>query len=751
MPIVPPRLDDRSFNDLVEELLARVPAHTPEWTPQQGDPGRTLIELFAWLADTILYRANLIPERQRLAFLRLLGKPMQPARAAQGLLSVGFADPVFTGSVSIAPFAKVSGPVEFETRDELTVLPILSECYYKRPLSVQESEEMSEVLAELQTFHEITPDKIVQGYVTTPIFTNGEADTQGLDLVQDTTDRSLWVALIVQEQAQGQIEEIKDTLIGKNTGNQQILNLGVTPKIVVPETLEEFQLIGRIPHAWDISTNQFINDKPVYRSLTSIEDTSLDLTRQGVERLLLPAHEDNLGLLEGDVRKDSNAGVGDRPPRIDDPDKINRIVAWLRLRPTKAVTSMALSWVGINVVEIDQRRTIKDRVIGVSDGSAGQVLTLPANSVEPDSFKLQVDETDRGYVTWTRIDDLALADKDDSVYSFDSEAGTVEFGNGIYGHIPEQGRRIRVSMMRAGGGAGGNLPPASLNNISASKLEGGALEQPLEVIQALPTSGGADSETLAVAEQRIPGWLRHRNRCVTMSDYKSLVMETPGLQVGRVEVLPRFLPQQRRFGIPGAVTVMVLPFKDKQEAPNPRPDQPFIEKVYGYLDIKRPVATELYGIGCEYVPISTSVGVSVRKGFGYEEIRLNVVKEIKNYLWSLAPNGPQEEGWPLGKAVYDREIEVIVARVAGVKEVNGVNLFKLENKVWRLLPRTGCEPVGIELLEWQLPELLNVMVTLDGLPSEDFYATPDPYSGITGTTGDIEQTGVAVPVVPEVC
>ncbi len=43
-------------------MLASIPAHTPEWTIQQpGDPGRTLIELFAWLADSILYRANLIP------------------------------------------------------------------------------------------------------------------------------------------------------------------------------------------------------------------------------------------------------------------------------------------------------------------------------------------------------------------------------------------------------------------------------------------------------------------------------------------------------------------------------------------------------------------------------------------------------------------------------------------------------------------------------------------------------------------
>src|SRR5678815_2886291 len=89
MPIRPPALDDRRYNDLVAELVARIPAHTPEWTyPRAGDPGRTLIELFAWLGDALLYRVNLIPERQRLAFLRLLGQPLRAARPARGLAVV---------------------------------------------------------------------------------------------------------------------------------------------------------------------------------------------------------------------------------------------------------------------------------------------------------------------------------------------------------------------------------------------------------------------------------------------------------------------------------------------------------------------------------------------------------------------------------------------------------------------------------------------------------------------------------------
>ena len=92
MPILPPRLDDRGFDDLLEDLLARIPAHTPEWTnPRLGDPGRTLLELFAWLGDALLYRVNLIPERQRLVFLKLLGQGLRPARPATGIVSLAFA------------------------------------------------------------------------------------------------------------------------------------------------------------------------------------------------------------------------------------------------------------------------------------------------------------------------------------------------------------------------------------------------------------------------------------------------------------------------------------------------------------------------------------------------------------------------------------------------------------------------------------------------------------------------------------
>src|ERR1700704_553965 len=121
MSFRPPRLDDRSYDDLVTELVARIPAHTPEWTnPRPGDPGRSLIELFAWLGDALLYCVNLIPERQGLPFFRLLG------------VALRLRENEAVAALPIRPPASLNGPVPFEARDEFTVLPVTAAAYYKR-------------------------------------------------------------------------------------------------------------------------------------------------------------------------------------------------------------------------------------------------------------------------------------------------------------------------------------------------------------------------------------------------------------------------------------------------------------------------------------------------------------------------------------------------------------------------------------------------------------------------------------------
>ena len=81
-----PEIDDRAYDDLVADAISRISVHNPDWTNHnEADPGITILELFAFMTETLLYRSRLIPERNRLAFLRLLGVEVKGATAASRL------------------------------------------------------------------------------------------------------------------------------------------------------------------------------------------------------------------------------------------------------------------------------------------------------------------------------------------------------------------------------------------------------------------------------------------------------------------------------------------------------------------------------------------------------------------------------------------------------------------------------------------------------------------------------------------
>ncbi len=61
------------YPDLLDEALARIPALAPEWTDHNpADPGIALLELAAWLTETVLYRSTRIDDRSRRALLGLI-------------------------------------------------------------------------------------------------------------------------------------------------------------------------------------------------------------------------------------------------------------------------------------------------------------------------------------------------------------------------------------------------------------------------------------------------------------------------------------------------------------------------------------------------------------------------------------------------------------------------------------------------------------------------------------------------------
>src|SRR6266508_3363934 len=83
MSLAVPNLDDRKFQDIVDQAKRLIPRYCPEWTDHNvSDPGVALIELFAWMTDLLLYRVNQVPDKMYIKFLEMIGAQLKPPRAA---------------------------------------------------------------------------------------------------------------------------------------------------------------------------------------------------------------------------------------------------------------------------------------------------------------------------------------------------------------------------------------------------------------------------------------------------------------------------------------------------------------------------------------------------------------------------------------------------------------------------------------------------------------------------------------------
>jgi hypothetical protein len=192
---------------------------------------------------------------------------------------------------------------------------------------------------------------------------------------------------------------------------------------------------------------------------------------------------------------------------------------------------------------------------------------------------------------------------------------------------------------------------------------------------------------------------------------------------------------------------MALPNRPIAPAPNPRADRPFLEAIHAWVDARRPLGTEFYVIGCEYIPVAVSIGITVAAGEPVETTLLAVKNELIRALWPLNGGGLDGQGWRLGRELSNRELAVEAARVSGVSEVAGLNLFRRNPSTgtWERLgdARDGREQ-NLSLERWQLPELLGVTVVLGETPLEVDRSLTNPFA-------DPSARPLTVPIVPENC
>jgi len=127
MPIPLPNLDDRRWAELVEQGRALIPLYSPEWTDHNAsDPGITLMELLAFIAEMDVYRLNRIPDRHKRRILDLMGirpAPPRPSRAVVELQIPADVDPVgLPTSIEYSATGLDGAPTAFQSAAPVTVV-----------------------------------------------------------------------------------------------------------------------------------------------------------------------------------------------------------------------------------------------------------------------------------------------------------------------------------------------------------------------------------------------------------------------------------------------------------------------------------------------------------------------------------------------------------------------------------------------------------------------------------------------------
>ncbi len=774
MPLQIPNLDDRKYQDLLDEALARIPVYTPEWTNfNNSDPGVTLIEVFAFLAESLLFRSNQIPERNRLKFLKLLDIPLQPASAARGLVTFSNERGPLEPIVLSAGLEVRAGQVPFRTEQGLGVLPIEARFFYKRELAGA-SDQLKAYYNQLYaSFLKPPLNAQAQLYEAAPF---PPRDGSAVDLGQQTIDSSLWIALLVRagdrpaENTEAARENLKEDVRRKIAG--KTLSLGVVPSLAdaqrtlspggeanpegVPLLKYEIPIGGTLS---SVASERV----PKYKSLESVSPANV-LARPGIVQITLPSAPelklwDNLDPLE--------SGVLDFPPALEDTSLNDRIITWIRVRASASAQARML-WMGINTTTVTQRARVSNELLPQGTGAPDQMVVLSKKPVIPQSVRLTVTTRSETEV-WTEIDDLTSAGPEVpspsprnppgtpivknnlvKVYVVNAESGEIRFGDGLRGARPPFGAQIRADY-DYGVGREGNVNAGSINSSPA-------LPAGIKVNNPVATWGGAEAETPGEGEKQIALYLQHRDRLVNAADFHTITRRTPGVEIGRIEVIPAFNPElgsSEPGDAPGAITLMVIPEHDPNQPDAPVPDRLFLDTICEYIDTRRLVTSEAFLRGPIYKQVWVSAGINVVSGKSIAEVREAVKRELLNFLAPLqaAQDGladdqtalittPQfadaRRGWPLRKSVVALELMAVASRVPGVSLVTKVLLAE----------GTEGDKDQVEMVGLQLPRVMGISVSvgeplaIDELRGKSTQAAPGP--------GEAPKL-VPVPVIPEEC
>jgi predicted phage baseplate assembly protein len=633
-------LDDVRFQELVSEARTRIVRHAPEWTEHNvSDPGITLIELYAWLTELLVYRINRIPDRLHFGLLALVGIEPRPPECASVPIRFMLDQPggggvVPAGTEIASPRTAGSESVVFQTAFELVVPDECTLATYGVQRKGARTQLAKDGAGGRGPSHGV-PDEL-QAPFGSPA-TAGDALLLGFD----SAIAGLVLELRIESsRAEGSVNPGDPPLQWEaSVGGDEW-----EPAIVVSDETGGFTYGGGA-----ISVQV-----PEAAAQTGIE---------GVKRHWLRCRVTDRG-----------HGHHDRGVYTASPE----------------ITSVEALVAGATV-EAYHAATVTGELLGTSEGIPGAAYPLPRHPVLAAEAGEVVEVRELGsdeWVAWQQVESFEHSGRFDRHFQLDTARGEVRFGPAIrqpdggwrrYGAVPQGGAVLRMSRYRHGGGSDGNVAPRALS-ILPRPVTG--IESATNPVAAV---GGVEPESLDSARERARLEIRARTRAVTTEDFERLTLaasprvaravcvgpDEPGRPV-RVHVLPRVEPADRLL-----------------EAEELIPEGELMAELAATLDEYRLLGTSLKLLPVRLRGVSIVADVRASPRSDLDRVQHDVAHALYVYLNPLiggSPAGPAE-GWPLGRSLNQGELFGIVYGIPGVEFVNILRMYETNVRTGEQAPQ----------------------------------------------------------------
>ncbi|MGK9459723.1 putative baseplate assembly protein [Streptomyces sp. G6] len=613
MSLPSPNLDDRRFQQFVDDAKRYIQQRAPEWTDHNvSDPGVTLVETVAHMADQIVYRLNRVPEKNHLAFLDLVGITLFPPSAARTDVTFWLSAPqedavlVPSGAEVATLRTERDDAVVFATERDLVVVP----CELGRLVVQHRGEPVTDRTTDL------AEGKDLMCFAEAP----QPGDCMLIGLTAATPDCALALEL-----------------------DSRVDGVGVDPR--------------QPPLVWEAWTEDG------WQPCEVDQDGTGGLNRPGDIVLHIPGGHvlsRNGGHEAGWIRCRVTDPLPGQPFYTTSPT-IRSAEAYTIGGTTRAVHA----------------ETVHDEALGESTGLPGQRLRLAhAPVVADDPPVLLQTAADDGWQDWRVVPHFAASRPDDHHITLDAATGEIAFGPAVreadgtlrqYGTVAPKGAVIRARRYRTGGGRAGNVARGAVQVLRTS------IPYVSEVVNREAARGGVDGETVEEAKLRAPITLRAQERAVTLRDYEELARRAAP-ETARITCLEGEEGDHGAYAVRVLVVPQAVPdpggrLRFEQLVPG----DALLARITRHLDERRLIGTRL-AVGPPYYQGVTVVAtVHAFRGTDTDRVRRQAQDALYRHLDPLT-GGADGKGWPFGRPVQTGEVFAVLQRVPGVELVDEVVL-----------------------------------------------------------------------------